>query len=202
MFPVGYEVKELDMGKRGIVVGYSGNDVKVDFAGNIMYKKANEILLWSNGKSLINVRATLEVESKIVKKEDGYYVVSEKGKNLGGPYPSRSQAEKRLKQVEFFKHKKSELELELIRRGFVRSLANFISNDIFAEIYDKSIKKLFANELPLDDETIREISEYQIMYDDKDMNEIIDRVSALYEIEDMKKEIVSCFNSIYRNEGL
>ena len=41
----------------------------------------------------------------IVKKGDGYYVVSEKGKNLGGPYTTRKQAEKRLAQVEYFKHK-------------------------------------------------------------------------------------------------
>ncbi len=47
----------------------------------------------------------------IVKREDGYYVVSEskgkdgKRKNLGGPYQSRGEAEKRLAQVEYFKKK-------------------------------------------------------------------------------------------------
>jgi len=28
-----------------------------------------------------------------------------KGKNLGGPYKTKKEAEKRLRQVEFFKHK-------------------------------------------------------------------------------------------------
>jgi hypothetical protein len=42
----------------------------------------------------------------IKKTKGGFKVVSEKGKNLGGPYPSRSQAKKRLRQVEYFKHKK------------------------------------------------------------------------------------------------
>ncbi len=43
----------------------------------------------------------------IIKKEDGYYVVSEKTeRNLGGPYQTKEEAEKRLRQVEFFKHKK------------------------------------------------------------------------------------------------
>lgn len=43
----------------------------------------------------------------IVKREDGYYVISEKTKkNLGGPYKTKEEAEKRLRQVEFFKHKK------------------------------------------------------------------------------------------------
>jgi hypothetical protein len=41
----------------------------------------------------------------IKKVKGGYAVKSEKGKNLGGPYPSKAEAEKRLKQVEYFKHK-------------------------------------------------------------------------------------------------
>lgn len=40
----------------------------------------------------------------IVKKKDGYHVVSESGKNLGGPYKTEAQAKKRLAQVEMFKH--------------------------------------------------------------------------------------------------
>jgi hypothetical protein len=43
----------------------------------------------------------------IKKVADGYKVMSEKGKNLGGPYKSKKEAEKRLKQVEFFKRKKA-----------------------------------------------------------------------------------------------
>ncbi|MDE3109392.1 MAG: hypothetical protein KGL02_05575 [Acidobacteriota bacterium] len=43
----------------------------------------------------------------IVKVKGGYKVVSEHtGKNLGGPYKTRAEAEKRLRQVEFFKHRK------------------------------------------------------------------------------------------------
>lgn len=42
----------------------------------------------------------------MIKKTKGSYkVVSESGKNLGGPYPTKEQAEKRLKQVEYFKRK-------------------------------------------------------------------------------------------------
>lgn len=49
----------------------------------------------------------------IVKRNDGYYVMSEsKGKDgqrkkLGGPYKSKGEAVKRLKQVEYFKGGKS-----------------------------------------------------------------------------------------------
>ena len=42
----------------------------------------------------------------IRKVKAGYKVVSEKEKNLGGPYKSKAAAQKRLRQVEFFKHRK------------------------------------------------------------------------------------------------
>ncbi len=38
--------------------------------------------------------------------KSSYKVLSEKGKNLGGPYKSKAAAQKRLRQVEFFKHRK------------------------------------------------------------------------------------------------
>jgi hypothetical protein len=43
----------------------------------------------------------------IAKVKDGYKVVSSKGKNLGGPYKTLKEAKKRLRQVEFFKHRKA-----------------------------------------------------------------------------------------------
>jgi len=43
----------------------------------------------------------------IVKKKDGFYVLSEKRKNLGGPYPTREKAKARLAQVEMFKNMKA-----------------------------------------------------------------------------------------------
>lgn len=46
-----------------------------------------------------------QLVEKIVKKSDGYYVQSEKGKNLGGPYKKKEDAERRLDQVEYFKNK-------------------------------------------------------------------------------------------------
>ena len=43
----------------------------------------------------------------IKKVKGGYQVLSEKGKkNLGGPYKTKAEAEKRLRQVEYFKHRK------------------------------------------------------------------------------------------------
>jgi len=43
----------------------------------------------------------------IVKRKAGYYVLSEKTRrNLGGPYPTKQAAKKRLQQIEFFKRTK------------------------------------------------------------------------------------------------
>lgn len=42
----------------------------------------------------------------IRKVSGGYRVLSSKGKNLGGPYKTRAEALKRLRQVEFFKRHK------------------------------------------------------------------------------------------------
>ena len=42
----------------------------------------------------------------IKKVKAGYKVLSEKGKNMGGPYKTIAEAEKRLKQVEYFKRQK------------------------------------------------------------------------------------------------
>lgn len=46
------------------------------------------------------------IKSKIVKKDNKYQVQSEKGRNLG-TYDTKEEAKKRLKQIEYFKHKKS-----------------------------------------------------------------------------------------------
>lgn len=42
----------------------------------------------------------------IIKTSSGYIVRSESGKPLGGPYATKAEAEKRLRQVEYFEHKK------------------------------------------------------------------------------------------------
>ncbi len=46
----------------------------------------------------------IAVARRVVEKGGKWYVESEEGKNLGGPYGSKGEAEKRLAQVEHFKH--------------------------------------------------------------------------------------------------
>lgn len=42
----------------------------------------------------------------IRKVKGGYQVVSEKGKNLSGVLKTRKEAQDRLREIEYFKHKK------------------------------------------------------------------------------------------------
>lgn len=81
---------------------------------------------------------------KIVKKDGGYQVQSEKGKNLGGPYDTKEEAEKRLKQVEYFKNKslkESETnegydENDPVKNGTLADCLMNISDDLGINIYD------------------------------------------------------------------
>lgn len=43
------------------------------------------------------------IEIMIIKVKEGFRVVAESGRNMG-TYPTREQAEKRLRQIEMFKH--------------------------------------------------------------------------------------------------
>lgn len=61
---------------------------------------------FTQGESLFNKRVGRRIEM-IKKVKEGYKVVSEKtGRNLGGPYKTKEEAKKRLRQVEFFKRQK------------------------------------------------------------------------------------------------
>ena len=40
----------------------------------------------------------------IVERDGRFQVLSEDGKNLGGPYKTLAEAEQRLREVEYFKH--------------------------------------------------------------------------------------------------
>ena len=82
------------------------------------------------------------IQSKIVKKDNKYQVQSEKGKNLG-TYDSKEKAEKRLKQVEMFKHMKSKL----------------FTYDELDKWYEEQLQK---QGFPTDEELHKEYDEYYL----------------------------------------
>lgn len=59
------------------------------------------------GEERLVTEAELGIIARISQKEDGWHVYAETGKHLGGPYESKEAAQKRLQQVEMFKHMSS-----------------------------------------------------------------------------------------------
>lgn len=78
-----------------VVGGYYKLGGLVDYVGDFLVTETKKLA----------TKASFEVTSKIVKVKDKWQVQSEKGKNLG-TYDTKEEAEKRLKQVEMFKHMK------------------------------------------------------------------------------------------------
>lgn len=68
-------------------------------------KEQKELMELFKKKTLkaFNITQGLIKLAKVVKRKDGYYVLSRKGRNLGGPYSTEEEALKRLRQVEYFK---------------------------------------------------------------------------------------------------
>lgn len=76
--------------------------------GNLLFK---EFRKRGHLKKLKQLQIKLESKSLslgdvIRKKPEGFVIYSEKGKRLSKAYPSKEEAEKRLKQIEMFKHMK------------------------------------------------------------------------------------------------
>lgn len=78
-----------------VVRGYYKLGSFVDYVGDFLISETKKLA----------TEASLEVTCKIVRVKDKWQVQSEKGKNLG-TYDSKEEAEKRLQQVEMFKHMK------------------------------------------------------------------------------------------------
>ncbi len=68
----------------------------------VTQEKLIEAAMAKKGIKILEKASDLE-KGKIVKRKDGWHVLSEKNKNLGGPYKTKQEAVKRLRQVEFFK---------------------------------------------------------------------------------------------------
>ncbi len=67
--------------------------------------KAAALSIYSGFNRMSKFKWNKEVDTMISKIKSGYRVMSESGRNMG-TYKSLEEAKKRLKQIEFFKHKK------------------------------------------------------------------------------------------------
>ena len=97
------------------------------------YKGAIEEEIIEEIKKDIEVSEEPSEISKVVKRKDGYHVISEKtGKNLGGPYKTKKQALTRLRQVEFFKNQ-GKTEDEIGAAEFVEETELDKSNELIEQ---------------------------------------------------------------------
>jgi len=85
--------------------------LKVDSKNNTALNLYSELGFNEWGKTmLLNIpdtdikQGSIKKTSVIVKVKDGWQVQSEKGRNMG-TYKTKKEAEKRLRQIEYFKHK-------------------------------------------------------------------------------------------------
>lgn len=90
------------------------------------YKPGTNLKLVSVHDSLIN---------DVIKKEaDGYVIYSKKGKKLSKPYKTKEEAEKRLKQIEYFKN--TEDSMKLSKSVLEKQLKNVLRQYLLNEGYN------------------------------------------------------------------
>ncbi len=106
---IDYKVYD-DTGRHIMTINPKGQQLNKAQLENIIFNELGKHdLVQASADGRMMMISDLVKDAKVVKRNDGYHVVSENGKNLGGPYPSKEKAESRLKQVEYFKQKKSDL---------------------------------------------------------------------------------------------
>lgn len=76
------------------------------------------------GKKRNNSVEVLLTANYVREKNGEWYVFSEEGKKLGGPYKTEDEAKERLKQIEFYKHKKD----NVMKNSFQSVVANVVGN--------------------------------------------------------------------------
>jgi hypothetical protein len=89
--------------------------------------------------------------AKVVKRDGKWYVLSKKGKKLGGPYDTRKAALKRLREVEHFKRTKGDM--NKLEYKLFSTAASIIEPDVDSDsqIREKLVK---ANKLEKTDEDL------------------------------------------------
>jgi hypothetical protein len=90
----------------GDPLGNANGQLRVQFFG-VPFYQSHRIGMARLMRASLKWRVHLGESTMIRKLKEGYKVLSEDGKkNLGGPYKTKAEAQKRLRQVEYFKHQK------------------------------------------------------------------------------------------------
>ena len=130
-----------------------------------------------------------QIQSKIVKKDNKYQVQSEKGKNLG-TYNTKAEAEKRLKQVEMFKHMNSELQFDGNPLNYGIRYVDLNENRLWLSIYNNRDDAYEALHI------LKEAEDLQDAISEEDyhnmLNQAFEKQIAVKELESDDDDIIDC----------
>ena len=135
--------------------------------------------------------STKQIQSKIVKKDNKYQVQSEKGKNLG-TYNTRAEAEKRLKQVEMFKHMNSELQYDYGDNPLNYGIryVDLNENRLWLSIYNNRDDAYEALHILKEAEKIQDAVSEEDYHDM--LNQAFEKQIAVRELESDDDDIIDC----------
>jgi len=148
----------------------------------------------NENESLNSNEKTEQLQEKIVKKGSKYQVQSEKGRNLG-TYDTKEEAEKRLKQVEYFKHKddiKEAVQDQPLK-----------SNGIYSVKEDKWIKEPVQTDIPdIDYDAFEEqFKGWEDRYFDLVENAGVSNVEKIAEIENLIEDLYNLRKESLAKDG-
>jgi hypothetical protein len=93
--------------------------------------------------------AMMEKSAIIVRDSAGFSVLSKEGKRIGGAYKTKQEAEKRLREIEYFKNKEASF-VDTITHGY-QALSNFkpLTNATQQFFRDGGMNYLKAKSMPM-----------------------------------------------------
>lgn len=186
-YPIGTMIKLKDGRTAKVKFVYNNEDIQIEIIPDGVFNPRVE-----NKKETIKVddideklakRQNKLSKSATIKHENGVYnVYSESGKCLGKGYKTKEEAEKRLKQVEYFKNKKANKEDTYEEWGVSGDdidewSENYTKAKIFFEKNKKDVKQFIHKVYDISGDEPEEI-QVDVLYDrDRNINKLTMRTS-------------------------
>ena len=148
----------------------------------------------------------MKVSAVIKKESDGYHVRSEEGKNLGGPYKTREEAEKRLRQVEYFKHKKAAKNPDAKTGDEINLVGNETKQQIINLLIEHKAKygSSYLDEWSLKKESKPELLKYVKVFNENKRNGGDGNASLYYNgpADVVAEKITEIFKKVFEKYGI
>lgn len=120
-------------GLKKIIIS-NDNPNKETLIERIKYLLSGEVGTLKNVNRNLVIDAKFRLNDVIKKENEGYVIYSKKGKKLSKPYKTKEEAEKRLKQIEYFKN--TEDSMKLSKSVLEKQLKNVLRQYLLGEGYN------------------------------------------------------------------